>query len=181
MYSSSTSSYFYSGIRAPISPCQRGRVHLVYDSCTHITLNPTRSITYRPLPISSPFPINAMSTSRNKNLSISTFQSIFDAAVKEYQKKTRRDLRTHPLAAEFNHCNSPNAILDIFQKQADALDQAGKSNQTLVKWLSPTIHLLYTFSATIAEGAGLVSLTECVLCVSVFHKHSTHRRSLLQK
>jgi len=99
-----------------------------------------------------------MSTSRKKTVSVSTFQSIFDAASNEYEKKTGRDLRNHPLAAEFDHCNSPDAVLDIFQKQADALDQAGKSDQTLVKWLNPTVHLLHMFSATIAVGVGLVSL-----------------------
>jgi len=122
-----------------------------------------------------------MSTSRNKNVSVSTFQSIFDAASKEYEKKTGGDLRTHPFAAEFDHCDSPDAVLDIFQKQADALDQAGNSDQTLVKWLNPTVHLLYMFSATIAEGVGLVSLPECVLVYRHSVKHSTHRRSLLQK
>src|SRR5712671_4944409 len=119
--------------------------------CTHITLH-------------------CSSISCDENLSVSTFQSIFDTASKEYQKKTGRNLRTHPLAAEFDHCNSPNAVLDIFQKQADALDRAGKSNQMLLKWLNPTVHLLYMFSATIAEGASLVSLTKCILCVSVFPK-----------
>ena len=122
-----------------------------------------------------------MSTFRNNNVSVFTFQSIFDAASKEYEKQTGRDLRTHPLAAGFDHCNSPDAVLGIFQKQADALDQAGKSDQTLVKWLNPTVHLLYTFSATIAEGVGLVSLTECILCVSVFYKYTTHRCSPPQK
>ncbi|KAH9956631.1 hypothetical protein BC827DRAFT_748423 [Russula dissimulans] len=96
-----------------------------------------------------------MSTPHNNKLPISTFQSIFDAASREYEKRTGRDLRTHPLAAEFDQCNSPDAVLDIFQKQTDALDQAGKSGQTLVKWLNPTVHLLYMLSATIAEVVGL--------------------------
>jgi hypothetical protein len=122
-----------------------------------------------------------MSTPHNNKLPISTFQSIFDAASREYEKRTGRDLRTHPLAAEFDQCNSPDAVLDIFQKQTDALDQAGKSGQTLVKWLNPTVHLLYMLSATIAEVVGLVSLNECVLSVSVFHKTFDRRRSLLQK
>jgi len=75
----------------------------------------------------------------------------------------------HSLAAELDHCNSPDAILKIFQKQADALDQAAKHNQTLIKWLNPTVHLLYMLSATIAEGVGLVSPTERVLHISLIH------------
>jgi hypothetical protein len=112
------------------------------------------------------FPINTMSTSHVSP----TFQPIFDAASKQYEKKIGQDLRTHPFAAQFDHCNSPDAVLDIFQKQADVFDQAGNSDKTLVKWLNPTVRLLYMLSVTIAEGVSLVSLTKCVLCVSVFHK-----------
>ncbi len=59
----------------------------------------------------------------------SNFQSIFDAAFKEYEKKT--DLQMHPLAAELDRCNSTDGVLDIFQKQADALDETAKRDQTL--------------------------------------------------
>jgi len=143
--------------------------YLPVRRCTHINLDPIPSSTdhWQLLPIS---PLSPMSTSRNKNDTVSTFQSIFDAASKEYEKKTGQDLRTHTLAAKFDHCNSPDAVLDIFRKQADALDQAGKSDQGLIKWLSPAVHLLHMFSAAIAEGVGLVSLTEYLLCLSVFHK-----------
>ncbi|KAH9956629.1 ankyrin repeat-containing domain protein [Russula dissimulans] len=97
------------------------------------------------------FPINTMSTSHVSP----TFQSIFDAASKQYEKKIGQDLRTHPFAAQFDHCNSPDAVLDIFQKQADVFDQAGNSDKTLVKWLNPTVRLLYMLSVTIAEGVSL--------------------------
>jgi len=87
----------------------------------------------------------------------STFQSIFDAASKEYEKKTGQDLQTHPLAAELDRCNSPDGVLHILQKQADAFDKTEKRDQTLMKWLNPTVHVLYTLSATIGEGVSKVS------------------------
>jgi len=91
----------------------------------------------------------------------STFQSIFDAAFKEYEKKTGQDLQTHPFAAELDRCNSTDGVLDIFQKQADALDETAKCDQTLMKWLNPTVHVLYTLSATVGGGVSMVSsLTE---------------------
>ena len=98
-----------------------------------------------------------MSTSNSTIVSFSTFRSIFHAASKEYRKKTGQDLRTHPLAAELDHCDSPDATSEILQNQANALDDAGKSDQTLMVWLNPTVNVLYMLSATLGEGVGLVS------------------------
>ncbi|KAH9996134.1 hypothetical protein BJV74DRAFT_987004, partial [Russula compacta] len=89
------------------------------------------------------------------NRLLSTFQSIFDAASTEYERKTGQDLQNHSFAAELDHCNSPDAVLEILQRQADALEEAGMSDQTLMKWLNPTVHVLYTFSETIGEGVSI--------------------------
>jgi hypothetical protein len=104
------------------------------------------------------FPINIMSTSTSASNSCSTFPSIFYAASKEYKKKTGQDLRIHPLAADFDNCDTPDAVLQLFQKQVHALDDARTSDQTLMKWLNPTVHVLYMLSATLGEGVGLVTL-----------------------
>jgi hypothetical protein len=101
-----------------------------------------------------------MSASSSTTASHSTFRSIFHAASKVYKKKTGQDLRTHPLAVELTNCDSPNTVLKLFQKQADALDDAGKSAQALMRWLNPTVHILYVFSATLGTGIGLVSASE---------------------
>ncbi len=106
-----------------------------------------------------------MSTSRGTTVAFSTFSSIFDAASKEYKKKTGQDLQAHPLAAELDHCDSPDAILKVLQKQADALDD---SDQPLMKWLSPTVNLLFLFSAALGEGLTLVSFSKLVFPVSPF-------------
>jgi hypothetical protein len=66
-----------------------------------------------------------MSTACPANI-FPTFQSIFDAAFKEYEKKTGQDLQTHLLAAELDRCNSTDGVIDIFQKQADAIDETAK-------------------------------------------------------
>jgi hypothetical protein len=101
-----------------------------------------------------------MSASSSATASFSTFASIFHAASREYKKKTGKDLRTHPLAVELDNCNSPDAVLELLQNQADALDDAGNSDQKLMRWLGPTVHILYMFSATLGEGVGLVSASE---------------------
>ncbi|KAI9436473.1 hypothetical protein H4582DRAFT_434089 [Lactarius indigo] len=86
----------------------------------------------------------------------SNFQSIFNAALKAYKKKTKNDLLAHPLAAQLQACNSPVDILAILQDKVKEFDQSRSADERLSKWLNPTINILYAFSATLGEGVGLV-------------------------
>jgi hypothetical protein len=83
------------------------------------------------------------------------FQPIFEKALKEYKKRTGKDLTTHPLAAEINRCNSPDAILTVLQGKANELGQ--RSDERLTKWLTPTVNVLNALSATLGQGVGSVS------------------------
>jgi hypothetical protein len=87
---------------------------------------------------------------------ISNFISIFEASATEYKKLTKKDLHTDPFAAQFDKCDSPGAILDIFRTQASAFDEFRKGDQSLIKWLDPTVNILSTFSTTLGEGLALV-------------------------
>ena len=90
--------------------------------------------------------------------SSSNFQAIFSAAVKAYEKRTKKDLLAHPLASQLQACNTPASILAILQGQVDDSDRAQESNERLTKWLNPTVNVLLTFSATISAGVSLVSI-----------------------
>ena len=87
----------------------------------------------------------------------SNFDLIFDTAVDEYKRLTGLDLRTHPLAAAFDVCNSPDIIVTIFRKQAQAFGRFRKGDGKLLTWLDPTVQVLFALSATLGEGIGLVS------------------------
>ena len=87
----------------------------------------------------------------------SNFQPIFDAAVKAYEKKTKNDLLAHPLAAQLQACKFPGDILAVLQEKVKEFDQSRGANERLSRWLDPTINVLYSFSATIGAGVGLVS------------------------
>src|SRR5579863_6119775 len=71
-------------------------------TCSHPLLavrpNPTFSS------MSQAHPTSSTSTS-------SSFQSIFNAALEQYENKTKKKLLTHPLFAQLQSCNSPAAIL----------------------------------------------------------------------
>ncbi|KAH9073579.1 hypothetical protein EDB83DRAFT_83863 [Lactarius deliciosus] len=86
----------------------------------------------------------------------SNFQSIFNAALKAYKKKTKNDLLAHPLAAQLQACNSPADILAILQDKVEELDQSRSADERLSRWLNPTINVLFALSATLGEGIGIV-------------------------
>ena len=89
-------------------------------------------------------------------MSSSNFESIFKAALKAYQKKTGEDLLAHPLAAQLQACKSPSDILAVLQEKVNEFDESRSAAERLSRWLSPTINVLYAFSATLSQGAGLV-------------------------
>ena len=86
------------------------------------------------------------------------FQLVFNNALKAYEKRTKKDLLAHPLAAELQNCNSPTNILAILHKQVQGLDQSMSSDDRWTKWLDPTVNVLYMLSETLGKGISLVSL-----------------------
>ena len=101
-----------------------------------------------------------MSTSnQTTDASPTNFTAIFEAASNKYKTLTGQDLRTHPLAAELeSHNNSPDSVLGVFQKQAQALDKFRSGDDKLMKYLTPIVNILFTFSTTAGADIGLVSL-----------------------
>jgi hypothetical protein len=89
--------------------------------------------------------------------SSSNFQSIFDAALEAYEKKTESNLLTHPLAAQIQSCDSPTAILSVLQGLIQQFDRHHRSDQRLANWLKLTINVLSAFSATIGQGVSIVN------------------------
>jgi hypothetical protein len=90
--------------------------------------------------------------------SSSNFQSVFNAALEAYEKTTRNKLFSHPLAAQLQSCDSPAAILSVLKDLVQQSDQSSSGDPRLRNWLDPTVNVLYTFSATLGAGVGLVTL-----------------------
>ncbi|KAH9018457.1 hypothetical protein EDB84DRAFT_647789 [Lactarius hengduanensis] len=86
----------------------------------------------------------------------SRFQDIFNAALKSYQKQTKKDLIAHPFASQLQSCDSTSAILAVLQVQVQEFDQAHSGDERLTKWLIPTVNVMYAFSVAVSEGVGLV-------------------------
>ena len=86
----------------------------------------------------------------------SNFQSIINNALNTYKKRTKNDLREHPLAAQLQTCDSPSAMLAVLRQQVEGLDQSRSADERWTKWLDPTINVLYKFSDILGTGVSLV-------------------------
>src|SRR6266702_5298530 len=89
--------------------------------------------------------------------SSTNFKTVFRAALEAYKKQTKKDIASHPLAAQLRSCDSPSSILAILRAQVQAFDQAHCADEKLTKWLDPTVNVLYAFSAALGNGVGVVN------------------------
>ena len=155
---------------AKAAPKFKVQFHRARHSAVHIRFNrleavpPSRTCTSTlrppsPPPLLLPMADSHMSSSSQTRDPSAIFTTIFEAASNEYKTLTGQDLRTNPLATELEGNNdSPDSILSVFQKQAQALDKFRKRDDKLMKSLTPIVHILCTFSATAGANIGLVRL-----------------------
>ena len=99
-----------------------------------------------------------MSAGQQASSATPNFQPILDKALKEYKRKTGKELTTHPLAKEIKGCSSPDAILAVLQGKANELNQSQSNDERLTKWLTPTVNALNALSTTLGQGVCTVSL-----------------------
>jgi len=99
--------------------------------------------------------------------STDNFTAIFNAASKEYDRLTGKRRNTHPLAAQLHTCKNPDDVSGVLRIQAQAFSEFRQGDERLMTWLNPTINILFTFSATLGQGIGLVPVR------SLVHLHMT--------
>jgi hypothetical protein len=119
--------------------------------------SPFISSTHHQLSLSSP-PRSIMSAGPSTSTSNSNFLSVFNAALESYKRKTKNDLSSHPLLPKLQSCDSPEAILTVLREQIPAFNQSQNGDDRLTKWVSPTVNVLYAFSATLGQGIGIVCI-----------------------
>jgi len=88
----------------------------------------------------------------------SLFQSLFDAALEEYDKQTGTSLAHHPLAIKLDACNTVESINASLQEQAKAFRQFRGDDGKVTRCLKGVVHVLHKLSTTgvLGEGIGLV-------------------------
>jgi hypothetical protein len=107
----------------------------------------------------APSPKAIMSTEPSTSTSHSKFASIFNAALETYKHKTKKDLTSHPLLPNLQSCESPEAVLIVLREQIPAFTQSQNGDDGLTKWVAPTVNVVYSFSATLGQGVGMVNIS----------------------
>ncbi len=133
-------------------------LHMLYlhiGEASRSSLSPSPTILLSPLN-SSISPL--MSHTHPTSPSSSNFQLIFDNALRAYERRTKEDLRNHPLADQLQDCNTPSNILDMLQQQVDEFNRSQRRNERWTRWLDPTVKVLDAFSGTLGQHVTSVCL-----------------------
>ena len=86
-----------------------------------------------------------------------SFETTFSTALKAYKNQTKKDIVSHPLSTQLESCDSASAILAVLRTQVQAFDQSQGSDDKWMKWLDPTVNVLFAFSATLGNGVSVVN------------------------
>ena len=103
----------------------------------------------------------------------SNFEALFDSALSRYKRRTGQDLRNHPLAAVIDRCQSPTAILAVFQEQSRAFDEFRNGNAKLTRFLTPIVNGLHTISTSTVTSTGASLVSPLTSPSSVFYYQHT--------
>ena len=90
--------------------------------------------------------------------SSSSFQGLFNAALKDYENQTKTKLVQHPLAKKLEACNSVDSITAILQEQTQIFRGFRRDDGKIMKSLRSSVDVLYTLSnnTILGEVVGLV-------------------------
>ena len=80
------------------------------------------------------------------------FKSFLDEALNEYKEKTGNDLLNNWLAKEIESCNTVEDVLGIVQGEANGFDKF-RGGKTLMKWIGPSLRVLYKISSIVGSDA----------------------------
>ena len=127
----------------------------------------------------------------------SSFQTLFSAALQDYERQTGTSLVDHPLAKQLERRDSVDSITTLLQEQTRIFHEFRGNDGTLMKSLKCSVDIIYTLSDTIlGEAISLVCLVAVhrgTLFLTVFstavptcesnirwHGHPARRRSIIR-
>jgi hypothetical protein len=111
------------------------------------------------------FSFSAMSANPSPEL-----KSLFETALKEFEKRAGSNLVQHQIIDKLVNCETADSVIDVLQEQAQAFRDFRGDDGKLMTWFKRTVNVLYTLSTSgvLGEGIGLV-------CHGVSPSSSMHR------
>jgi len=119
---------------------------------------------YYLLQLTNPAPRDSLS-SLNRDMThqpdSARFQTLFEPALRAYERKAGVSLTQHPLAIKLQNCHSVEAITGLFQDQARAFSDFQGSDKVM-KSIKTTVSILSKLSsaASLADAFGMVCRQE---------------------
>ena len=95
---------------------------------------------------------NAMSSDLSSE---SNLRSLFEIALREYEKQAGTNLLDDRLIVKLQSCDSADAISAVLHKRAQAFHKFRGDDGKLNRWLKRTVHALHTLSTSGVFGAGV--------------------------
>ena len=99
-----------------------------------------------------------MSQPSSTSQATSSFQDLFNAALRDYENQTETKLVEHPFAKQLEECDSVDSIVAILQEQAQTFRKFRGEDGKIMKSLKSSVDVLCTLSNStlLGEGIGLV-------------------------
>src|SRR5258708_38268013 len=101
---------------------------------------------------------------------MSNLQSILDA-VDKYAEQTGINLNENLFADKVKGCDSPDAVLLLFQENMKAFKDYREQNRKFIDCLSPVVQFVHAFSGILGEVAGSVSHGQSFRSLSSLYLH----------
>ena len=126
----------------------------------------------------------------SSSLSESNLKAIFEKSLEEYKEKTEVDLRTDPLMAKLQNCdtlddfltvlddhvgntkkytsgNPPPSTFDRLRGKVEKFKKSTSDDIKWTKWLKPIVHVLHAFSSVAGTSVAIVNLIHMILLRSI--------------
>ena len=88
----------------------------------------------------------------------SMLQSLFEAALHNYEEQTGMTLIDHPLATELENCNSVESITEVLQEQARAFTEFRRDDSKVMKPLKRVVHVVHALSTSLVCRVALACI-----------------------
>ena len=94
----------------------------------------------------------------SQHSSPSSFEDLFNTALRDYQTQTGITLADHTFAKQLEACNSVDSVTAILQEQAQIFREFRGDDGKIMKPLKSSVDVLYALSNTtvLGQGIGLV-------------------------
>ena len=85
-------------------------------------------------------------------------QSLFEAALSEYEKRAGTNLLKNELSSKFKTCNCADDVIAVLQGQAKAFQKYRGDHGTMMKRLKQAVNALYNLSTStvVEQSIGMV-------------------------